>query len=72
MVTMLLGYLFFDRKYTYRQMAAVILVTFGVIVATIAGNPAGKKPADEAEGINTTFVIGVLLSKSYMLARILD
>ncbi|PVF93920.1 UAA transporter [Serendipita vermifera] len=35
-VSMLFGYLFLDRRYSYQQLIAVILVTCGVITATLS------------------------------------
>lgn len=64
MVTMLLGYLFFHRSYTYRQIAAVLLVTLGVIVSTTAGRGSGTASPEQTRDYST-FISGVLLSNGF-------
>lgn len=65
MITMLLAYLFFDRRYTYRQIAAVLLVTLGVIVSTATGRESSASPATVQESEDySRFLLGVSFSES--------
>lgn len=62
MVTMLLGYTFLKKKYTLRQIAAVLLVTMGVIISTSAGSGSATHEDDTGDRYST-FVLGVALSR---------
>ncbi|ORY75717.1 UDP-N-acetylglucosamine transporter yea4, partial [Protomyces lactucae-debilis] len=58
-VTMLLGWLFYDRQYTQRQISAVALLTLGVVVSTAASrNNASSASDPEMSG---RFMIGIAL-----------
>lgn len=66
MVTMLLAYLFFGRRYTNRQIAAVLLVTLGVIISTTSGrdSTAVSENPEQDSADYSRFLLGVSFSKS--------
>lgn len=63
MVTMLLAYVFYGKRYTSRQIAAVLLVTLGVIVSTVSGGNSKSHETVASEGYSR-FALGVSFSKS--------
>jgi len=57
-VTMLLGRLFLHRKYTTRQLIAVILVSVGVCVASISMT---SSSASTLDGLSSTYIHGIIM-----------
>lgn len=57
MVSMLLGFIFFDRKFSKFQIIGVFLVTLGVIISTIASNNHASK---NESPLKFMFGLGVL------------
>lgn len=66
MVTMLLAFLFFNRRYTFRQICAVLLVTLGVIISTSSGRSSSSSQETTDEGYSR-FLIGVSFSKFFKI-----
>jgi UDP-xylose/UDP-N-acetylglucosamine transporter B4 len=63
MVSMLIGYLFFDRKFSKSQILGVFLVTFGVILSTIASNSSTKhsdSPIEFSIGLGILIIAQIL------------
>ena len=67
MVTMLIAWIAFNRTYTPRQIAAVSLVTLGVIVSTTSGRSSSSADDMSVAGYGS-FALGVL---SMVLAQVL-
>lgn len=65
-VTMLLAFTFYGRRYTPRQIAAVLLVTVGIIISTVSGRSSSGSSADASEN-DSRFLIGVGISKAYRI-----
>lgn len=65
-VTMLLAYLFFGRRYTPQQIAAVMLVTLGVIISTTSGRDSSTSSdnPEQDSADYSRFLLGVSFSKS--------
>lgn len=66
MVTLLLAWVFFGRKYTPRQVAAVALLTCGVIISTTSGDSASSHT--DAPAAYGGFALGV---SSMILAQLM-
>ncbi|PCH44405.1 UAA-domain-containing protein [Wolfiporia cocos MD-104 SS10] len=70
-VSMMLGYVYLKRKYSYPQITAVTVVSLGVILATLS-RPASSSSSSASTVDLSTYTIGVLMmTVSLLLSGIL-
>lgn len=62
-VTMLLAFIFYGRRYTPRQISAVLLVTVGIIISTVSGRSSSSVSTEATEN-DSRFLVGVGISKT--------
>lgn len=64
-VTMLLAFTFYGRKYGARQIAAVLLVTVGIVISTVSGRSSSSPSSAEIATENDSrFLVGIGISKT--------